>query len=62
MRIQYAIGFRDQTDAVAQCCGSTYYRHSGDTWFAARPWSCQMSTHAINCHCGAMLTYEEVSS
>jgi hypothetical protein len=46
-----------QTDAVARCCGHTYYRYGRETWFASAPWSVMMPEHFITCHCGKTLTY-----
>lgn len=59
---QYAMGRRDQTDAVAKCepCRHTYYRHSAKTWLEPNPWRSRMPDHTTVCGCGRALTYQEV--
>lgn len=59
---RWTLGRRDQTDAVAKCCRSIYYRHSAKTWLEPHPWRWQMPEHAITCSCGATLEYKEVSA
>lgn len=61
-RVKWTLGRRDQTDAVAKCCRSIYYRHSAKTWFDSAPWRIQMPEHAISCGCGKELTYEETTA
>lgn len=60
--MKLTIGFRDQTDAVAKCCDSTFNRYSGERWFSSHPWVVQMPHHAATCDCGKVLNYEEVAA
>lgn len=53
---------KGQTDAVAKCCRSTFYRYSEERWFSSHPWVVQMPDHAVACGCGKTLNYEEVSA
>lgn len=59
MKTKWTLGRRSQTDAVAKCCNSTFYRHSAATWLDPHPWRFSMPEHAITCSCGKDLVYVE---